>query len=79
MVPSFCVAFWNDDDDDVDLIGLGHTAQDLVTGAGLPESGPETFEPIVGLEQVVTLHLDIQASQKGYQSGLPGFDLTPIK
>ncbi len=31
------------------------------------------------LEQVVTLHLDLQASQKGYQSGLPGFDLTPIK
>ena len=31
------------------------------------------------LEQVVTLHLDMQASQKGYQSGLPGFDLTSIK
>ncbi len=31
------------------------------------------------LEQLVTLHLDMQASQKGYQSGLPGFDLTPIK
>ena len=31
------------------------------------------------LEQVVTLHLDIQANQKGYQSGLPGFDLTSIR
>jgi FdhE protein len=31
------------------------------------------------LEQVVTLHLDMQASQKGYQSGLPGFDLASIK
>lgn len=31
------------------------------------------------LEQVATLHLDMQANQKGYQSGLPGFDLTSIR
>jgi FdhE protein len=31
------------------------------------------------LEQVVTLHLDIQANQKGYAPGLPDFDLPSLK
>jgi len=31
------------------------------------------------LEQVVTLHLDIQANQKGYASGLSDFDLPSLK